>query len=67
MAAEDGIRVDSPAAYGGDATGREKAPAKRRKPARAGRAVVVRDLRAERAARDAAASPLDGLHIDVIV
>lgn len=62
----DEIKVTSPAAYGGDA-GREKARATRRKPAKAARAVVVRDLRAERAARDAAASPGDGRHIDVIV
>ena len=62
----DEIRVSSPTEFAGDA-GREKAPAKRRKPVKAARAVVVRDLRAERASRDAAALPSDGRHVDVIV
>lgn len=62
----DEIRVNSPTAFAGDA-GREKGRASRRKPAKAARAVVVRDLRAEREARDAAAAPGDGRHIDVIV
>jgi hypothetical protein len=65
----DELRVNSPTAFSGNAAGNEKGPTKRRKPVpKSARAVIVRDLRAERAARDsAAAEPLDGRHIDVIV